>query len=168
MKRNPTAWLLVFALALSAACAEPVPPAPDASAMIAAAGALDEQFLAAFNSGDVDAMTALYANSPDTVSFLPDVMIMRGFDSIRIGLREFVVAGAAGATLALTESHHMVVGDAVASWGLWTMTMNGPDGSPITMSGRFTDLKAERDGRWVYLMDHASVPLPPPPAASEN
>ncbi len=29
--------------------------------LIAAAGALDEQFIAAFNSGDVDAMAALYA-----------------------------------------------------------------------------------------------------------
>ena len=61
MKRSPTAWLLVFALALSAACAEPAPPAPDENALIAAASALDEQFLAAFNSGDV-------------VSFMPDVI----------------------------------------------------------------------------------------------
>ena len=167
MKRSPTAWLLVFALALSAACAEPAPPAPDENALIAAASALDEQFLAAFNSGDVDAMAALYASGLDTVSFMPDVMVMRGFHSIRTCFGEFVAMGA-GATLEVTESHHMVVGDAVASWGLWTMTMNGPDGSPMTMSERFTDLKAERDGRWVYLIDHASVPLPPPPAASEN
>ena len=150
MKRSPTAWLPVFVLVLSAACAEPVSPAPDANAMIAAAGALDEQFLAAFNSGDVDAMAALYASGPDTVSFMPDVMVIRGFDSVRAGFGEFVAA-AVGATLALTESHHSVVDDAVASWGLWTTTMNEPDGSSLTMSGRFTNLKAERYGRWVYL-----------------
>ena len=83
MKRSPTSWLLVPALALSAACAEPVPPAPDANAMIVAAGALDEQFLAAFNSRDVDAMAALYASGPDTVSFMPDVIVMRGSNSIQ-------------------------------------------------------------------------------------
>ena len=134
MKGSPTAWLLVFALALFAACAEPVPAAPDADAMIAAAGALDERFLAVFSSRNVDAMAGLYANGPATVSFMLDVMVMRGFDSIRTGFRDFV-AGGAEATLELTESHHMVVGDAVASWGLWTMTMNGTDGSPMTMSG---------------------------------
>ena len=30
--------------------------------------------------------------------------------------------------------------------------------------GRFTDVKGQRDGKWVYLMDHGSVPLMPPPA----
>jgi len=30
------------------------------------------------------------------------------------------------------------------------------------MEGRYTDVKAKRDGRWVYLLDHASAPIPPP------
>ena len=43
----------------------------------------------------------------------------------------------------------------------------GPDGTPIEVHGRYTDVKAERDGRWVYLVDHGSVPTsaqePPEP-----
>ena len=42
--------------------------------------------------------------------------------------------------------------------------MTGPDGEPLQMEGRYTDAKAERDGKWVYLVDHASVPIPPPPS----
>jgi hypothetical protein len=26
-------------------------------------------------------------------------------------------------------------------------------------------VKALKDGKWVYIIDHASVPLPPPPDA---
>lgn len=36
------------------------------------------------------------------------------------------------------------------------------------MMGRYTDIKAERDGKWVYIMDHASMPLPPPSAEKEE
>ncbi|HEX9660334.1 MAG TPA: hypothetical protein VGA18_08535 [Rhodothermales bacterium] len=42
----------------------------------------------------------------------------------------------------------------------FTMTIPTPDGAQ-EMHGRFTDLKAERDGKWLCVHDHASVPLPP-------
>jgi hypothetical protein len=35
--------------------------------------------------------------------------------------------------------------------------------SPQVMEGRYSDVKAPRDGKWVYATDHASVPLPPRP-----
>lgn len=38
----------------------------------------------------------------------------------------------------------------------------------MTLSGRLTDFKADCNGRCVYLIDHASLPLPRQPAASEN
>jgi uncharacterized protein (TIGR02246 family) len=163
MQRIATALSLTLALALSGACAPAAPPEPDTEAMIAAAEALDQQFLAAFNAGDGAAMAALYAEGPDTVSFPPDAMVMRGSDAVREGMAGFATA-MAGAQLQVLEGHHVVVGDAVASWGLFTITMPAPDESAvgISISGRYTDLKAERDGRWVYLMDHASVPMPAP------
>ena len=33
------------------------------------------------------------------------------------------------------------------------------------MKGRFTEVFGRRDGKWVYLIDHPSVPLPPQPGA---
>jgi len=36
------------------------------------------------------------------------------------------------------------------------------------MEGRFSDVKAVRDGKWVYVMDHASIPVPPPLPAEKK
>lgn len=139
------------------------PQPPDTAAMLASASALDESFVAAYNQGDADALAALYWNSPDVVSFLPDQMEVRGHDAIRAA-NAAAFEGMAGAHLELTESHQMPAGDVVIGWGLWRLTMPAADGTTQEMTGRYTDVKAERDGKWVYLLDHASVPAPPPPA----
>jgi hypothetical protein len=34
----------------------------------------------------------------------------------------------------------------------------------MELDGRFTDVKTQRDGKWVYILDHASAPMPGPPA----
>jgi len=147
-----------------AACAPPPAPAPDPAAMVAAADALDQQFLAAFNAGDAAAMAALYWNDPEAASFPPDTMVVRGSE-IAGGMSAMVEAlHGAGAQLSVTESHQIPAGEVVIGWGLFTITMNGPDGAPMEMQGRYTDVKAERDGRWVYLVDHASMPIPAAPA----
>jgi ketosteroid isomerase-like protein len=59
--------------------------------------------------------------------------------------------------------NYKVLGDSVVSWGKWRFTVTPPGGTPEIMDGRYTDLKAKRDGKWVFVLDHASAPLPPPP-----
>ena len=127
--------------------------------MIAAATALDEQFVAAYNAGDGAALAALYADSPDTVSMAPDTMVSRGIAAIRADTERMVPM--TDLKLELTETHHIALADAVISSGLWKLTMPGPEGAMVTIEGRFSDVKAERNGKWVYLVDHASVPMPP-------
>lgn len=144
----------------------PPPPGPTPAEMEAAARALDDQFLAAFNAGDVDALMATYWNSPNLVTMGPDGMGTRGYDAARTGAAEMVKA-MAGAQLEFLSVNNDVVGDVVLGWGTWRMTM-GPPESPTVIEGRYTDVKAMRDGTWVYLMDHASVPLPPAPAAASG
>ncbi len=161
MKRMLTAAALFATVSVAAACAPAPPAAPDTAAMIAAATALDEQFVTAYNAGDGAALAALYADSEDTVSFAPDSMMSRGITAIRADTAKMVATP--GMKLELTESHHIALTDAVLTWGLWTMTMPGPDGAMMTMEGRFSDVKAERNGKWVYLVDHASMPMPPAP-----
>jgi ketosteroid isomerase-like protein len=154
--------LLVFATACTPAPATPPAPAGPAPAeMITAANALDQRFLDAFNKGDVDALMATYWNSPDLVSFGPDGMGTKGFDAARAEATEMVKA-MPGAKLEFLAMHNDVRGEVVLGWGTWKMTMTTPQG-PQVLEGRYTDVKALRDGKWVYLMDHASVPLPPPP-----
>ena len=140
--------------------------AETADEMIAAAKALDAAFMSGFNAGDAEAVSALYWHSPDVVSFQPDSMIQRGWDEIHAGYVEGLKHMAKGTKLELTEGHYSVVGDVVLTWGLWTFTVPGPDGKSIEVKGRYTDVKAMRDGKLVFIVDHASAPLQPPPPAN--
>lgn len=45
-------------------------------------------------------------------------------------------------------------------------TMAGPDGKPYTLRIRVSELLHKSGGKWRYAVDHASIGLPPPPAAN--
>jgi ketosteroid isomerase-like protein len=131
--------------------------------MVNSANELDKAFQDAFNKADGAALSALYWNSPDVASFPPDTMQARGIAAIKEAWGK-AFETMKGAKLEFVEMRNLAVGDVVLGSGLWKMTMTGPDGKPAEVTGRYSDVKAERDGKWVYLMDHGSVPLPPPPA----
>ena len=155
---------LTFLVASTACAPAPAPPpaGPTSAELVAAADALDARFAEAFSKGDVDGVMATYWNSPNLVSYGPDGMGTRGWDASKAGSSEMFKA-MPGAKLELIERHNDVHGDVVLGWGTWRLTIPAPKGPPQVMEGRFTDVKAMRDGKMVYIMDHASVPLPPPP-----
>jgi ketosteroid isomerase-like protein len=132
--------------------------AATADEMVKAANALDQAFVTAFNQGDIAAIAGLYWNSPDVVMFPPAAMMQKGSEAIKTGMGA-MFAAMPGCTFAYTESHQIPAGDMVIGWGLWSMTMPGADGSSVTMTGRYTDVKAMRNGKMVYILDHASVPM---------
>ena len=150
--------LLVAMAALAIGCA-PATPEVDTEAMIAGANALDAAFVAAVNAGDAEAMGALYAS--DSVSFPPDALVALGHDAIREGARQ-MLASMPGAQLELSEKTNTIAGEFVITWGMFRLNIPGPEGADTVLEGRFTDIKAERDGKWVYVHDHASMPLAPP------
>lgn len=80
------------------------------------------------------------------------------------GMAQFI-ANMPTRNLELIESNYKVAGDVVIGWGKWRLTMTPPEGGSVVIEGRYTDVKAQRDGKWVYILDHGSAPLPPPPAA---
>ena len=131
--------------------------------MIKGAKGLDEAFLKAFNEHNAEAMGPLYWNSPETVLMPPDMMVAKGHAAIMASFAQ-MIATMKDCQLEMVESHNVPVGDVAVGWGLYKLTMAGPDGKPMEILGRYSDVKAERDGKWVYLVDHASVPTPPPPA----
>ncbi|HEX9795340.1 MAG TPA: nuclear transport factor 2 family protein [Planctomycetota bacterium] len=158
MLRHLPILFLGVAAWLSAGCSTPRSRS-NTDHNLAAAAALDQAFVAAFNRADATAISSMYWNSPDAVSFPPDALQARGHAAIhQATLQSF--AAMPGARLELTESHQVPAGDSVVGWGLWRITMPAPDGSTVEMIGRYTDLKAMRNGKWVYLIDHASAPLP--------
>jgi ketosteroid isomerase-like protein len=164
MKHRLASGILITALSLTVGCASQ-PKAPDTAAMTAKASALDQAFLEAMNRGDVDALASMYWDSPDVVMFPPDTLEARGYFAVRDGFAK-MFATMKDVRMEITDSHEMPAGDVVIGYGLFHLTGSAPDGSPVNMTGRFTDVKAERDGKWVYLIDHASVPLPAMPPLS--
>jgi ketosteroid isomerase-like protein len=128
--------------------------------MVQAANALDERFAAAMSAGDVEATSACYWNSTELIGFFPGEMVARGHGEVRAGIDE-MFAAMPGLKIELFESRNVPLGDAVAGCGLFRISLPGPDGEMIEIEGRYLDVKAERDGQWVYIMDHASVPLAP-------
>ncbi len=165
--RHSSRWTrrlpLVAALAVFGACA-PAGPSPDA--MVAAADSLDQRFLDGFNAGDLDALMATYWNSPEFVTIALAGMGDVGWEAAKADWATSLPT-MQGARLAFSEAHNIPAGEVVLGWGRWTMTFPEVDGTAMVMQGRYSDVKAMRDGQWVYLMDHASVPMAPPQDAAE-
>ena len=160
MKRMLLGVLLLAAFGLFVGYA---PQSDNSEKMIAAAQHLDQQFVTAYNNRDAAAIMACYWNSPDLVSYPPEVLEVRGWQATKEGMEEAFAHMPKDAKLELTETNYQAAGDVVIGWGKWSMTMTGPEGEAMTMAGRYTDVKTERDGKWVYILDHASLPMSPPP-----
>jgi len=154
--------LALTAVLLVAGCA---PPAPNPDQMIAAAKELDQKWLEAFNAQDLDAVMDTYLNSPDVVSFpVGGDVVVKGWDALKAKMAtEF--SQMKGAKLTVSDLHYEVGGNLVVSWGLWHMSMPMPDGTTMEFDGRYSDVKKEHNGKWVFIMDHPSMPFPPPPTA---
>jgi ketosteroid isomerase-like protein len=159
MHRLISLFLLPVLFVLITGCAE---APPDAAKMVAAANELDQKFFDAYSSKNLEAMKELYWNSPDLVSHPPGEMEVRGYDAVIESFRKDF-AQQLDSKLELLEHTNRAEGNVVVGTGTWRYTMNLPEGEPIVIEGRYLDVKAERDGKWVYIADHASVPVPPPP-----
>lgn len=155
--------LFVIAVVVFLGCA---PQAENLEQLLADAKALDQQFIEAYNNGDVDGVMATYWNSPDLVSFPPGRMEVRGWKAKKEAQTE-ELAQMKGATLEFLKSDNKVVGSVVLGSGTWRFTTPMPDGESIIVEGRYTDVKTRIDGKLVYIMAHASVPLPPQPDSPE-
>ena len=67
---------------------------------------------------------------------------------------------------ATSEGTYETTGDTSLGWGYWSLTVVPKGGGdPIPMKGRATVVVKKVGGKWQYIVDHASVPLPPPPAS---
>ncbi len=144
MKRTVTV-LLLFASAFAAANDSPE--------------ALQDAFMAGVTANDADAIAACY--SDDAVNFTLDSMMGIGPESARKSWGGFFEAYAVD-TAELSEKHLEVHGDTAIAWGLFTIVATPREGGdPVEFRGRYMDVARNIDGRWLYVADHASMPLPP-------
>jgi ketosteroid isomerase-like protein len=123
--------------------------------------ALQEAFMAGARANDADAIADCY--SADAVSYDIGTRVLHGPDAVRESWAGFfsqfrIIA------IDLENTHMEKRDDLAVAWGEFTLQAEPlGGGEPMLMQGRFTDVAENFNGHWLYTMDHASLPLPPPP-----
>lgn len=117
----------------------------------------------AFNACNIAAVLALYEDNAALI-WPGEGEVASGKPAIAKVIRK-ECAGAAQSTLRRVSSDSYAIGrDYIVNVGMWDDTAPGPDGKLITMRVRTTELLHRSQGKWRYVVDHASIGLPPLPA----
>ncbi len=128
----------------------------------AGAQAVDSSWVKAMKANDLEAVLKTYA--PDAVVWLPEVKEARDEKAIRSAYEGLLSANTVKEVV-LSETGYRTIGKVSAGWGRFSLTLAPKSGgSPVVMTGRYTDIAERRGGRWVYVVDHASAE----PAATEG
>ena len=78
-------------------------------------------------------------------------------------------SGGAKLSLKPVSSDARAIGrDYIINVGMWDSTVPGPDGKPMTARVRTTELIHKSHGKWRYVIDHASIGVPPPPPPAKQ
>ena len=119
---------------------------------------LQDAFMDALRANDAQGLSECYA--ADARSFPVDDMVGVGPDFVRESWKGFFERYNV-IDVTVSDVHTEESGDMAASWGQFTMTVEPTGGGePVVMQGRFTDVARRVEGDWLYIADHASVPLP--------
>jgi uncharacterized protein (TIGR02246 family) len=104
----------------------------------------------AYNSGDIDALVELY--EPDATIVPEPGSPVTGRAAIREALGPFL---ALRGQFQLRTSALIESGDVAVAYGDWSLTGGtDPDGNPVNLEGRSTDvLRKQPDGSWLDVID---------------
>ena len=107
-------------------------------------------FSAAFNSGNLEALMALYA--PDAQLVPQPGQVITGHEAIRQALQQFLALKGA---MQIT-TRYVIRGDAIALLsGQWHLKGSGPDGKSIEMGGKSAEVaRRQSTGEWLFAIDH--------------
>ena len=152
---RPLAGLLVLPLLAGPAAADtPTEAARD----------IAQLFYKACSEQNVEAVAALYTE--DAIVIWPPA----GAEGVgpaagRDFATKFCTKDAPPLELVTVEGRD-IGGGQVLAHGTWKQTVTAPDGTKTTFAVRTTEIIVARDGKWKYLVDHASIGVPPPAAAA--
>jgi uncharacterized protein (TIGR02246 family) len=117
-------------------------------------------FFDAFTHNDADAVAACYA--PDATLWIPGAPKAKGQEQSRAMLAGWFAANTVK-TFTYNQLGTRTLGDDRVTWGEFTLVVAAKDTGVETASrGRYTDVSRKIDGKWVYLVDHASDDPPAP------
>jgi uncharacterized protein (TIGR02246 family) len=116
---------------------------------------VDSSWIKAMKANDLEAVLKTYAS--DAVVWLPQVKEARGEKAIR-SVYEGLLSANTVTEVVLSETGYRTMGKVSVGWGRFSLTLAPKSGgSPVVMTGRYTDIAEQRSGRWVYVVDHASA-----------
>jgi uncharacterized protein (TIGR02246 family) len=125
--------------------------------------AVSDAFAKAVAAGDVQAVLALYRDDASVI-WPGQGEEAKGKAAIE-PLARNLVAQAKNGTVVLKSQESTPLGDGyIVNVGRWEETVVGPGGKKTVVTIRTSEVLAKTDGKWLYLVDHASVGVPPPAA----
>ncbi len=125
------------------------------AADLAAAKELDRQFADAMSRKDLGAAMACFWKSPDLVVVVfGDVA--RGPEKVQAGIAQLFFKNAS-VKLTVNEAAYVPAGSEIVTYGTATYMLTQADGTFLEIRERWTDVKRKIAGRWVYVLDHASI-----------
>lgn len=108
------------------------------------------QWAKAFNAADLEGIMALYA--PDACLVAQPGQPVQGHEAIREALQGFL---STGAKIRIDADYVVQCQDTALMRGRWQLTGHAPEGKPLDMSGRSSEVvRRQPDGSWVYIIDH--------------
>lgn len=145
---------LLFVFTLAACCA--IPANANESPQ-----ALQDTFMAALKANNPQGIADCYAN--DAINFPVDALVGHGPESVAASWAGFFAAFTV-VDANLSRQHLEIHGDTAVAWGVFTIVAEPAEGGEaFEMVGRYMDVARNIDGSWLYVADHASMPLPAPP-----
>ena len=132
------------------------------------AKSVDEAWVKAAKANSIDDLVALY--SDDAVGWFPGSPEAKGAKAIRTAYEGWLNSTTIKDAV-ISDAHYHNAGKLSVGWGKITITTaEKATGKESTMTARFTAVvERQKDGRWLYVVDHASnepAPPPTPPAAA--
>lgn len=116
---------------------------------------VDRAWAKAMIANDAAACAALYAE--DAVLVLPGTGQIKGRKAIEAAYAGWM-AQVKVLDARITHSEYRSAGDLSTGWGTWKVVSEPrAGGAAITETGSFTAVAAKKNGRWMYLSDHASA-----------
>ncbi len=122
--------------------------------------ALQDAFMAALKANNVQGLADCYTS--DAVNFPVGTLVGSGPESVIESWSSFFAAYTV-VDASLSDTHMELHGDTAVAWGLFTiMAEPAEGGDAVEMKGRYMDVARNMNGTWLYVADHASMPLPAP------
>ena len=102
------------------------------------------------NTGNLEALMSLY--EPEAAFAFQPGSLAQGLTGVRESVAAFL---AMKGTIDIKVTRVLEAGGLAFVAGVWSFTGTGPDGTPVTLTGRNGDvLRRQEDGSWRFVIDN--------------